>query len=215
MGARSTALRKPDGGVRGIAVGTTMRRIVDRTLATPFSTHFETECFPFQYALRGWSLRSCVSCSHVGKVGQHGRGTGHFRPLCGCSTPSHPATSGLPTMGSVAQSLRQKEENGETLGRHSCFRWGYKGRWRRCLRLLPGAQWSTVVDDVCLVCRLHRVHLLSSLVADAHIRTAGIQLHQGKTRMWNRSHTVLDGVEDSGLPSWGHRLVSWSLSGRR
>ena len=56
MGARLTALSKPLGGVRGIATGSTIRRLVARTLAKQFMEEFEAECAPFQYALssRGW-----------------------------------------------------------------------------------------------------------------------------------------------------------------
>ena len=50
-GARLTALAKPDGGVRGIATGCSLRRLVARTLAKQFAKDFETECAPFQYAL--------------------------------------------------------------------------------------------------------------------------------------------------------------------
>ena len=50
MGARLTALAKPLGGVRGIATGSTIRRLVARTLAKQFMED-EAECAPFQYAL--------------------------------------------------------------------------------------------------------------------------------------------------------------------
>ena len=48
MGARLTALTKPNGGVRGIATGCTVRRLVARTLAKQFMKVFEVECAPFQ-----------------------------------------------------------------------------------------------------------------------------------------------------------------------
>ena len=51
MSARMTALTKPNGGVRGIAIGGSLRHLVARTLAKQFSKVFETECAPFQYAL--------------------------------------------------------------------------------------------------------------------------------------------------------------------
>ena len=50
-GPRLTALAKPDGGVRGIATGCSLRRLVARTLAKQFAAEFEKECAPFQYAL--------------------------------------------------------------------------------------------------------------------------------------------------------------------
>ena len=44
MGARLTALTKPDGGVRGIATGCSLRRLVARTLTKQFMAVFEAEC---------------------------------------------------------------------------------------------------------------------------------------------------------------------------
>ena len=39
---------------------------------------------------------------------------------------------------------------------------------------------------------------LYDLVAESLHRNAGIQLHQGKTRVWNRSGTVPDNVDSLG-----------------
>ena len=60
MGARLTALTKPDGGVRGIATGCSLRRLVARTLAKQFMAVFEAECAPFQYALSTRAGTDCV-----------------------------------------------------------------------------------------------------------------------------------------------------------
>ena len=60
MGARLTALTKPDGGVRGIATGCSLRRLVARTLAKQFMAVFESECAPFQYALSTRAGTDCV-----------------------------------------------------------------------------------------------------------------------------------------------------------
>ena len=43
MGARLTALAKSDGGVRGIATGSSLKRLVARTLAKHFASEFEAE----------------------------------------------------------------------------------------------------------------------------------------------------------------------------
>ena len=48
---RMTALRKPDGGVRGIVVGDFLRRLVARTLAQQFSKAVLEATTPFQFAL--------------------------------------------------------------------------------------------------------------------------------------------------------------------
>ena len=64
--ARLTALAKLDGGVRGIATGCTLRRLMARTLAKHFMKDFEQECAPFQYAL---SARAGTDCfGHVVRV---------------------------------------------------------------------------------------------------------------------------------------------------
>ena len=47
MLANLTALQKKDGGVRGIATGTTFRRLVAKTLARQFSRQVEAACAPF------------------------------------------------------------------------------------------------------------------------------------------------------------------------
>ena len=49
--AAMTALQKKDGGVRGMASGTSFRRLVAKTLARQFSVAVETTCAPFQLAL--------------------------------------------------------------------------------------------------------------------------------------------------------------------
>ena len=59
--ARLTALKKPDGGVRGIATGTTFRRLVARTLARQFTGEVEAECAPHQFALSTRAGTDCVA----------------------------------------------------------------------------------------------------------------------------------------------------------
>ena len=50
--ARLTALRKPDGGVRGIATGDAFRRLVSRTLAKQWATVFDEATRPYHTTLR-------------------------------------------------------------------------------------------------------------------------------------------------------------------
>ena len=57
--ATMTALRKTDGGVRGIATGTSFRRLVAKSLARQFGQEVERVCSPFQFAL---STRAGVDC---------------------------------------------------------------------------------------------------------------------------------------------------------
>ena len=60
MTATMTALRKPDGGVRGIATGTSFRRLVAKTLAHQFVEVVESTCAPFQFALSTRAGTDCV-----------------------------------------------------------------------------------------------------------------------------------------------------------
>ena len=94
MSASMTALHKPDRGVRGIATGTSFRRLVARTLARQFGKAVEATCArsnlhcqrePAQIVsdtqsgqsqthgvVNRWhrSLRPCVPKRHVGKAAQ-------------------------------------------------------------------------------------------------------------------------------------------------
>ena len=47
-----TALRKDDGGVRGIATGLAFRRLVPKCLARQFGKEVEAACSPFQFAFQ-------------------------------------------------------------------------------------------------------------------------------------------------------------------
>ena len=60
MLANMTALQKKDGGVRGIATGTSFRRLVSKTLARQFMTAVEETCDPFQFALSTRAGTDCV-----------------------------------------------------------------------------------------------------------------------------------------------------------
>ena len=59
---RLTALRKPDGGVRGIVAGDIVRRFVARTMSQQLMDDVERATAPFQYAL---STRAGCECTHA------------------------------------------------------------------------------------------------------------------------------------------------------
>ena len=50
--ARLAALRKPDGGVRGLATGDAFRRLVARALAEQWASVFDRATRPYQIALQ-------------------------------------------------------------------------------------------------------------------------------------------------------------------
>ena len=60
MLASMTALQKRDGGVRGLATGTSFRRLVAKTLARQFAQEVEAVCAPFQFALSTRAGTDCV-----------------------------------------------------------------------------------------------------------------------------------------------------------
>ena len=60
---RITALRKPDGSVRGIVVGDFLRRLVARTIAKQIAKQVEVATAPWQHALA--TRAGCECVAHV------------------------------------------------------------------------------------------------------------------------------------------------------
>ena len=60
---RMTALRKPDGGVRGIVAGDVIRRLVARTIVQQLEKTVEVATAPYQYALSTRSGCECIAHS--------------------------------------------------------------------------------------------------------------------------------------------------------
>ena len=58
---RLIALRKPDGGVRGIVVGEILRRLIARSIAKQMAKSVEAATAPFQYALSTKAGCECVA----------------------------------------------------------------------------------------------------------------------------------------------------------
>ena len=56
-----TAFQKPNGGVRGIFVGDTLRQLVARTIAQQLSVAVEAAIAPFQFALSAQAGTECVA----------------------------------------------------------------------------------------------------------------------------------------------------------
>ena len=63
---RLTALRKLDGGVRGIVVGDVFRRAVARTIAKQYVDKVEEGTSPHQYALK--TKAGCETVAHILQV---------------------------------------------------------------------------------------------------------------------------------------------------
>ena len=86
-GARVTALSKPDGGVRGIATGCSLRRLVARTLAKQFLAEFEQECAPFQHVLSTRAGTDCVG--HMLRVATDRDGSATILSVGGIGAHDH------------------------------------------------------------------------------------------------------------------------------
>ena len=59
--SRLTALRKPHGGVRGMATGDVFRRLVSRVLARVFADVFGAAARPYQFALQTRAGTDCLA----------------------------------------------------------------------------------------------------------------------------------------------------------
>ena len=53
-----------------------------------------------------------------------------------------------------------------------------------------------------VLCLPHRVVPLFKVLRESLDRVAGIRLHEGKTKVWNRSGTAPEDVEELGEEAW-------------
>ena len=74
-------------------------------------------------------------------------------------------------------------------------------------RLLPSEVLCAFLDDIYVVCRPERVGMAHTMLENALWRHARIQVHAGKTKIWNRA-----GVRRARLVLEGHEcgVVGWS-----
>ena len=166
MGARLTALTKPDGGVRGIATGSSLRRLVARILARQFMGAFEKECAPFQYALSTKAGTDCVGhllrASTVGDPTSTVLSFGAYdhvlrSAMLGRLLQMPPVTRGWMARGNSALSRKPKEESKEIRSCRCSSPLAFKVRLRKwphplLLRNTCALSWMT-----CLLCPPERV----------------------------------------------------------
>ena len=146
MRGRLIALSKPDGGVRAIATGTTLRRLVGRTLAKQFAKAFEAEC----------KVDGIGACDHVSRAAmlqrlvnmEEGRAILPFvRLSCGspsrnqwfnedeeCRTVTQVEGGARRSLDASAPGIQGALEEGST-------------------QLLAGEQMCAFLDDVHVVCQ--------------------------------------------------------------
>ena len=68
--------------------------------------------------------------------------------------------------------------------------------------LHPGEQLCAFLDDIFALCQLDRVNFIHDALRRALLRVAGIHLHQGKTRVWNKGGVQPEQAEDLGQDAW-------------
>ena len=133
---RMTALRKKDGGVRGIVAGEVIRRLVARTITQQLNSAAAAATAPFQYALTTRAGCECVShvLQAIYELDENATVTsidvvsaydtisrwamlqglervpegGAASPLCDCSTPNRQRTPGKMMMEWFTQSVKVK-----------------------------------------------------------------------------------------------------------
>ena len=209
MVARMTALQKPDGGIRGIATGTVFRRLVAKTFARQFGTAVEAACAPFQFAL---STRAGVDC-----VGHTVRAATEANPRMtvlsvdgiGRQAYSSPSSYAWEDAEGQRHSIGQ-HEGGEqvdplmpllfSLAIHDALE-------EVQAELEDGELLFAFLDDVYVVCLPHRVRTIFDLLGARLSRVAGIRLHDGKTRVWNKAGECPERVAELGSDVWSPQGV--------
>ena len=231
MSARLTALKKADGGVRGIATGCTFRRLVARTLARQFAKDFEEECAPFQYALSTRAGTDCVghflraatdtdpqatilsvdgigAYDHVLRAAMLGRlarmpKARAILPFVRLSYASPSEYSWVDDTGR-SRIVHQAEggEQGDPL-MPLLFSVGIQDALEEVARSLQaGEQLCAYLDDVYLLCQPDRVVTLFEILSESMFTVAGIRLHQGKTKAWNRAGAIPEDGARLGAEAW-------------
>ena len=78
--------------------------------------------------------------------------------------------------------------------------------------LHPGEQLCAFVDDIHVLCQPDRVKFIHDALRRALLRVAGIHLHQGKTRVWNKGSVQPEQEENLGQDAWQPKgLLCWAI----
>ena len=223
---RMTALRKPDGGVRGITVGDIIRRLVARTIAKQIAREAEEATAPHQHALN--TKAGCECVAHILQtltdldpeatiVSIDAVGASRFnieKRDVGRSSPDGRWRTGPPLRQAILRipihcaSVKMSWEFRRTLHQGRAEGKGdplmpllFSLGQHRALeaiagRLEEGERLFAYLDDVYVVCSPARVSEVHAILAQELERHAHIRLHLGKTQIWNRGGTVPTGVAE-------------------
>ena len=218
--ARPTSFTKKDGGVRRISTGCSLRRLTAETLAKQVVKDFEsdrssTRCPP-ERALIAWAI-CCVqpatsanpdatvlsvdgvgAYDHVLRAAMLGRFARmpNAKALLPFLLLSYSALSTYDWYDDEGERKTVTQAEGGEQGDPPMpllFSIGIQSAVEEvCRSLLAGERLCAFLDDLYLLCAPRRVRHLFDLALH---RNVGIQLHQGKTCVWNRSGTVPENVD--------------------
>ena len=213
-----TALRKKDGGVRAIVVGRVIRRLVARTVAQQLGPAVEAATSPFQHALSSRAGCECIShvLQALSELDADATVTSIDGISAYDTTSRRAMLQGLERMpGGVAVSpfvrlfysspseYLWEDDGGEVHSIHQgeggekamsscrcCSPLGQHAALEAISRRLrPGGRLFAFLDDIWFVTKPERVGDVHNLAERELWREAGIQVHTGKTHVWNRSGT--------------------------
>ena len=220
---RLTALKKPDGGVRGIVVGDILRRFVARTIAKQVAKEAEQATAPFQYTLSTKAGCECVAHIIQTMTDQDAEATVVSIDGVGAyDLISQVLLEGLLTMDSGdqilpfvrmfygspstyvwedemgnPQDIPQGEggEQGDPL-MPLLFALGlYRALRSVPERLEPSEMVLAFHDDVYVTCSPLRVLQVHRILEDELLNYTQISVHHGKTQVWNRGGVPPPGMD--------------------
>ena len=191
---RVAALRKRDGGVRGMAAGDVFRRLVARTIAKQLG-EVESATSPFQYAL---STRAGCEC-----VPQVLQGICELDPTT--TITSMDGIGGVQSRVAIRPHVLRRPVKFLVGRRRRCVTpHPARGRWRtgRCSDALPlcighaaleavqrqlrvGERLFAYLDVNIVASAPDRVGAINAILQHELFAHAGIRVHGGKTQVWN------------------------------
>ena len=211
---RMTALKKPNGKVRGIVAGNTIRRLVCRAVARQFGDALQQATAPFQFALQtragtdalGHALRSIseldpgaviTSIDGIGAF-DHVQRSAMFRQLL-----EDPALHELVPLvrmfyartsrflwtddDGVTWRIEQGEggEQGDALMPALYALAQHRALVVAQAQLQPGERVFAFLDDLYVVSKRERAARAYAIIASAVRDHAGVHSHKGKLKMWS------------------------------
>ena len=225
MQANLTALVKKNGKVRGIATGTSLRRLVARCLAKQYGPAIEEACAPFQYALSTRAGTDCVghllraatdlgsnstilSIDGVGAYDHIRRATmlGKLMSLPRAApllpwvrlSYAQPSTYLWRDDSGVVHHIPQGEggEQGDPL-MPMLFALGIHDPLAQvAANLQPDEHICAFLDDIYTVCAPEIIRPIFDLLQRHLYEIAGIEIALGKTRVWNQGGAAPPNIQD-------------------